>query len=309
MSQRPVGHPPALVERADEVLGGHPGVVEEDLVEVQVVLIACGRERASDDPREVSRDHQGADALVFGRVWISANKSEQHVGVVGSGRPHLLPVDHEAVPVAVGTGAQRSQIGAGTGLAHAKRRRQLGAQDRHRPPPLLLRRSERDQRRGDDADALRVEREIDASAGQLLLMDILLQQRGVSPTELRWVSGQQPAVVEHQPLPAARPSRDMAARSRPLQRLRLRRQVLVEEGHELCAEGLDVSVEGQLHGAPGEENSKDYCYLQNENTILMMRKLQSLTREPRGGRGPQWQGVLRYSQCMFSLIGLDPSRR
>src|SRR4029079_18858729 len=82
-----------------------------------------------------------------------------------------------------------------------------------------------------------------------------------------------------------------------------------EEGHELCAEGLDVSVEDQLHGAPGEENSKDNCYLQNENTILMMRKLQSLTREPRGGRGPQWQGVLRYSQCMFSLIGLDPSRR
>src|SRR5258705_14013131 len=60
---------------------------------------------------------------------------------------------------------------------------------------------------------------------------------------------------------------------------------------------------------PGEENLKDFCYLQNGNTILMMRKLQSLTREPRGGRGPQWQGVLRYSQCMISLIGLDPSRR
>ena len=60
---------------------------------------------------------------------------------------------------------------------------------------------------------------------------------------------------------------------------------------------------------PGEENRKDYCYVQNENTILMLRKLQSLTREPRGGRGPQWQGVLRYSQFMFSPVGLDPSRR
>src|SRR4029077_7568664 len=60
---------------------------------------------------------------------------------------------------------------------------------------------------------------------------------------------------------------------------------------------------------PGEENLKDFCYLQNENTILMMRKLKSLTREPRGGRGPQWQGFLRYSQFMFSPVGLHPSRR
>jgi hypothetical protein len=63
----------------------------------------------------------------------------------------------------------------------------------------------------------------------------------------------------------------VAARSGPLQRLRLGRQVLVEEGHELRAEGLDVSVEGQLHGATGEENSKDFRYLQNENIILTMR--------------------------------------
>jgi hypothetical protein len=27
--------------------------------------------------------------------------------------------------------------------------------------------------------------------------------------------------------------------------------VFVQEGHELRSEGLDVSVEGQLHGAPG----------------------------------------------------------
>src|SRR3954464_9314454 len=67
--------------------------------------------------------------------------------------------------------------------------------------------------------------------------------------------------------------------------------------------------QGSCTALPGEENLKGYCYLQNENTILMMRKLQSLTRDPRGGRGPQWQGVLRYSQCMFYLIGLDPSRR
>src|SRR5258708_11519295 len=38
--------------------------------------------------------------------------------------------------------------------------RHLGPQDGHRPPMLLLRGSERDQRRGDDADALRVSRQV-----------------------------------------------------------------------------------------------------------------------------------------------------
>jgi hypothetical protein len=87
-------------------------------------------------------------------------------------------------------------------------------------------------------------------------MDVLLQQRGVSAAELGRVAGQQPTVVEQQPLPAARPARDVAAGSRPLQGLGLGRQVFVQERHELRAEGLDVSVEGQLHGAPGKKNRK-----------------------------------------------------
>ena len=163
----------------------------------------------------------------------------------------FCPLTTKSSPSTDGTGAQRRQIGARARFAHAKRRGHLGAQDRHRPPLLLLRRSERDQRRGDDADALRVERQVDAPAREFLLMDVLLQQRGVAAAELGRVARQQPAVVEQQPLPAPRPFRHMAARPRPLQRLGLGRQVLVEEGDELGAEGLDVGVERQLHGAPG----------------------------------------------------------
>src|ERR1700755_2217551 len=59
----------------------------------------------------------------------------------------------------------------------------------------------------------------------------------------------------------------------------------------------------------GPQISKDFYYQQNENSILTLRKLQSPTRWPRGSRGPQWQGVLRYSQFMFSPIGKHPSRR
>jgi hypothetical protein len=78
--------------------------------------------------------------------------------------------------------------------------------------------------------------------------------RGVSAAELGRESWQQPAVVEHQPLPPASPFRDMAARSRALERVGLGRQICVKKRHEFRAEGLDVSVEGQLHGAPGGRN-------------------------------------------------------
>jgi len=257
VTQRPVGHPPALVERSDEVFRRHPHVVEEDLVEVPVILIARRRERPSNHAGKVGWDHQRADALVLGGVWIGANKSQQNVGVMGTGCPHLLAVDHEVVTIAGSTGAQRGQIGTGAWLAHSERRGHLGPQDRHRPPTLLLRRSEGDQGSGDDADTLRIERQVGAPACEFLLMDVLLQQRGVSAAELGRESWQQPAVVEHQPLPPASPFRDMAARSRALERVGLGRQICVKKCHEFRAEGLDVSVEGQLHGAPrGKKSSK-----------------------------------------------------
>ena len=51
VSERTVGHPPALVERADQVLGGHPRVAEEHLVEVEVVAVADGCERPAHHTR------------------------------------------------------------------------------------------------------------------------------------------------------------------------------------------------------------------------------------------------------------------
>jgi hypothetical protein len=43
---------------------------------------------------------------------------------------------------------------------------------------------------------------------------------------------------------------------RALQRLCIARQMFVKKRHELRAEGLDVSVESQLHGAPGKKIRK-----------------------------------------------------
>ena len=213
--------------------------------------IAHRGERPPHHAGQIGRDHQHADALVLGGIGISANESQEHIGVVGARRPHLLPVDHELVAIDVGAGAQRREVGARARLTHSQRRGHFGPQDRHRPAPLLLGCAERDQRRGDDADALRVEGEVAPAAGQFLLVDVLLQDRGVAATELGRIPGQQPAVVEHQPLPAPGPVRDMAAGPRTFERLGVVGQMLVEERDELRAEGLDVSVEGQLHSAPG----------------------------------------------------------
>ena len=139
-------------------------------------------------PGSVGRDHQRADALVLGGVRVGAHERQQHVGVVRAGGPHLLPVDHEVVAVAHGPGAQRRQVGARARFAHPERRGHLGPQDRHGPLLLLLVGAERDQRRGDDADALRVEALIDPPPRQFLAVHVLLQERRVAATELRWVA-------------------------------------------------------------------------------------------------------------------------
>ena len=104
--------------------------------------------------------------------------------------------------------------------------------------------------------------------------------RRVAAAELGRVARQQPAVVEHAAAASGGPSpgRRLLDRDRS-SGLGLGRQVLVEERDELRAEGLDVSVEGQLHGAPGGKKiRKTSVIYQNENTILTVRKLQSLTR-------------------------------
>ncbi len=148
-------------------------------------------------------------------------------------------------------GAQRRQVRAGTRLAHSQRGRHLGPQDRHRPPTLLFRRAERDQRRGDDADALRVESQVGAPARKFFLMHVLLQQRGVAAAELGRITGHAASRCRTSAAASVAPIRECDCWTVSAPTHRPRRQVLVKERHEIRAEGLDVSVEGQLHGAPG----------------------------------------------------------
>ena len=112
---RPASHRPAT----DEVLGRHPRVVEEDLVEVEVVLIAGGRERPRTTPARsvgiisaLMRPCLGASGSVRTKVNSTSRRAR--------GRPHLLSVHHEVVAVHAGfehcPGSQRRQVGTGSGL-------------------------------------------------------------------------------------------------------------------------------------------------------------------------------------------------
>lgn len=173
---------------------------------------------------------------MFRRFLIGAHKGQDDVGVVGAAGPHLLPVHHEVLVHHIGTGTQTRQIRARTRFAHAQRRRHLGTQDGHRPLPLLLLGAERQQRGGDDADALRVERVIDAASREFLAVNELFKDARIAAAELGRIARKEPAVVELEALPPARPLRYMRRRSGPLGlRLGLRRQVCVEKVDELRA--------------------------------------------------------------------------
>src|SRR5262245_1734093 len=250
VAERPGGDPPPLVQLADEVLGRHLDVVEEHLVEVEVVGPDDRPERPPGQPRAVGRDHQATDALVLGRLGIGADEGQDHVGVVRPRRPHLLPVHDEAVAVERRPGPQPGQVGPGVGLAHPQGGGDLGPQDRHRPPPLLLLGPEDQDRRGDDAQPLRVVAAGDVAAAELLLVDELLDERGVVAAELGRVAGQEPAGVDQLARPLPGPVRDVGRRPGPgRQRGGLLRRVLVEPGVEPPAVVLGRLVEAQVHHA------------------------------------------------------------
>ena len=124
----------------------------------------------------------------------------------------------------------------------------LAAEDRHGPAFLLLVGAEVEDRRRDDAEALRVEAGVDPAAGQLLEVHELLDQRGVAAAVLGRLAGtSQPASNSvrchrraHSGRSAVEPGRSAVSASVG--------RVGVEPLGELAAEGLGRVVEGELHG-------------------------------------------------------------
>ncbi len=213
--QRPARHRPAVVQLADEVLGGDLHVGEEDLVEVRVLAVGELGDGPGLDARGLHVDDEHADAGVLGGVGVGAHEAEAEVGVVRARGPHLLAVDHEAVPVQLGPGAQAGQVAAGVGLAHAQAPADLGTQRGQRVPGLLLLGAPVEDGRGDDGQALGVAAAGHAQPGQLLEVHHLLHRGGVAAAVLRGPARHQPAVVEQLALPGAAPTRGCGPRTAP----------------------------------------------------------------------------------------------
>ena len=113
--ERRLGHAPAEVLLADQVLGGNAHVGEEHLVEARVARHVA--DRANLDAGEVHRDDEVRDAAVLRHVVAGARDEDAELGVVGERRPDLLAVDAVDVAVALGAGTEVREVGARARLA------------------------------------------------------------------------------------------------------------------------------------------------------------------------------------------------
>ena len=200
-------------------------------------------------PGRAHVDDEHADAAVLGRLGVGAHVAHAVVGLVGARGPHLLPVDDEVAVTLLGLGAERRQVAAGVGLAHADAPGDLALQRREDEALLLLLGAELDDGGGADGEALRVERTGHHALGDDLEVGHLLLGRGVAAAQLGWPPGHEVARLEHLALERAGP---LGQVGRAPARLGLHhlwgRQVLVEPGFELAAELDDRVVRGEAHG-------------------------------------------------------------
>jgi hypothetical protein len=119
---------------AEDVPGGDPHVVEEDLVEVRAAVDLV--DRAQRHPGRAQVDDEHRDALVLGHVGVGACDHDAEVAVLGAGRPDLLAVQDPLVTVGHGAGGEPRDVGAGAGFGEELTPHLLAPQ--HRPDIALL---------------------------------------------------------------------------------------------------------------------------------------------------------------------------
>src|SRR5947208_507480 len=133
----------------------------------------------------------------------------------------------------------RSWAGVGEELAPEL----LGGQDLREVTSLLLLGAVRDERRPDQVHADPVDDLGRARGGDLLLEDVVLDDRGAAPTVLARPVDADPAALVQLPLPAAQEG-DLVGEGRVLGG---RRDVRAEPFAQLGAEGLLGGREGEIH--------------------------------------------------------------
>src|SRR5439155_8380146 len=165
--------------------------------------------------------HQAVgDTAVLRRVRVRAREHEHPIGVLRVGGPNLLAIDHPVVAVADGARLERSQVGAGAGLAEALTPGHFAAQDLRQVLRLLLIRAMDDQRRADHAHAHAADLR-STGLGELLVHDELLHRAQAGAAVLLGPGRRDPATPGQAPPPLAHRStleleaRTAGARFRP----------------------------------------------------------------------------------------------
>ena len=106
---------------ADQILGRHVHIVEEDLAGI---VVHHGADRADGQAlRRAHVDDEGGEALGLLRHLVArggAGQQQHQVAMLGAAGPDFLAVDHVFVALAPRRCPQRGGVGATRGLGHAK---------------------------------------------------------------------------------------------------------------------------------------------------------------------------------------------
>ena len=179
VAERDLGQLPSSVLGPDEMVGRDAHVGQEHLVEG--VLTRHVDQRPDVDPGRIHGADEVADPHVLGGRGIGAGEQDPPPGDVRIARPHLLPVDHPVVAVALGPRRERGQVGAGAGLGEQLAPELLPAEQRPEPAVLLLLGAGVHEGRPRPSDADGVDRAPHPGPPQLLVDHQLGQRIGVEP--------------------------------------------------------------------------------------------------------------------------------
>ena len=298
-----IGQPPCNGPDQVRLRDAHVG--EEHLVEVAEVRVAELGERPALDAGRRHVDDQRADALVLRRVGIGAHEAEAPVGVVRARRPHLLAVHDELVAdrarrASAGSRGRSPRSGSLMPRHHAISARSVGRRNRSfcSVGAVVV------DRRGDDAEPLRVGAARDLALAHLLEVDHLLGRRRVAAAELRRPTRHEPTVVEQLALPVARPVGHVRARLlRLATRLvagRVRLQPRDELGAERSSSGAycrRIAAESSFRAAMDFDFSADQEMLRDSVRRFLADRRRSrrtcATQYEGDGVGPRRTGVAR----------------
>ena len=219
-------------------------MVVEDLAEV---ALAGERGDGPDlDPRGVHRADDPGDAAVARRLGVGAHQELLELRHVREAGPYLLPADDQDVALDDGARLQARQVGARVRLREALAPDHLAAEDEWQVFGLLLLRAAGDERRAGVVQAHEERRDVGRAGARVLLApDELLHERRAAAAVRARPRDAGPAAVIHAPLPGliARGARGELGRARRA------RQVGLEPGARLGAEGLLGRAEAEVHDA------------------------------------------------------------